>query len=567
MNVVSFDIFDTCLVRKCGTPECFFDILSLRAFDADVEACVQHEFVAARFNAEIYLQRQGKTKYSLRDIWEAFNWTHPNLLAIESLCSLELELEEEVLVPVLEMRNRISASRLKKNKILFISDMYLSSQFLIRILKNYGLYEDGDSIYISNECGCTKSNGELYKYVAEKEKVNFKKWEHYGDNRHSDYEIPRKLGICSHLIKHSYTPYQHQWYISDVSLDFHYRSIMAGLGRAIYHSTTTTAHTALVLDIIAPFYCSLVWRIMKNAEAHRIKRLLFCARDTYIMYQIAQKYRTFFPDIVIDFIYISKQSLYCGNEKAKEDYFRQIGLATTNDNVAIVDVRSTGKTMEFLNDWLSERGYKPVRGYYYELFVRRDQCDYHVNDYYCEANAMYVEHYPQLANLFRWWKIQEQYFPLNTLSRTIDYQIDKNGIAVPVFDVDEKQTAENEQWEVVDIDKWSEEHLRIILEYVDNYIMLGVCKFSDSIFNNIVIQTLTKFFTSPDKLYLYPLTEMYVNNETISGKIIRLPYVKKVPIWNILFRKGSNSSVWGNASRIFSMPDIITRFLRMRHNF
>ena len=120
---------------------------------------------------------------------------------------------------------------------------------------------------------------------------------------------------------------------------------------------------------------------------------------------------------------------------------------------------------------------------------------------------------------------------------------------------------------MVDIDKWSEEHLRIILEYVDNYIMLGVCKFSDSIFNNIVIQTLTKFFTSPDKLYLYPLTEMYVNNETISGKIIRLPYVKKVPIWNILFRKGSNSSVWGNASRIFSMPDIITRFLRMRHNF
>jgi len=566
MNAVSFDIFDTCLVRKCGTPECFFDVLSHRAFNADVESCVRHEFVAARFNAESYLQRIGKTKYSLHDIWEVFNWTHPNLLTMESLYSLELALEEEVLIPVLEARDKISASRLKKNKILFISDMYLSSQFLIKVLKRYDLYCEGDAVYVSNECGCTKSNGELFKYVAERENLNFKKWEHYGDNPHSDYEIPRKLGICSHLIEHSYTPYQHQWYINDITLDFHYKSIMAGLGRAMYYSTKTTTHIALVLDIIAPFYCSLVWRIMENAKVHGIHRLLFCARDTYIMYQIAQKYISFFPDMAIDFIYISKQSLYSGNENAKKEYFRQIGLATTKDNVAIVDVRSTGKTMSFLNNWLSERGYKPVRGYYYELFVRRDQCDYHVNDYYCEANAMYVEHYPQLANLFRWWKIQEQYFPLNTLSRTIDYQIDKNGIAVPVFDVDEMQTAENEKWEVVNIDKWSDEHLKIIQEYTSNYIMLGLCKYSDLIFNNIVIQTLTNFFTYPEKLYLYPLTEMYVNNATPSGKIIKLPYVKKIPILKILFKKDGKSSVWVNASRIFSMPNLVVRLLRLRHN-
>ena len=37
MNIYSFDIFDTCLLRKCGTPENFFDVFSLRVFNGEVE--------------------------------------------------------------------------------------------------------------------------------------------------------------------------------------------------------------------------------------------------------------------------------------------------------------------------------------------------------------------------------------------------------------------------------------------------------------------------------------------------------------------------------------------------
>ena len=56
MKISSFDIFDTCLVRKCGTPEGFFDVLSLRAFSNQPHERERQEFVAARILAQNLVQ-------------------------------------------------------------------------------------------------------------------------------------------------------------------------------------------------------------------------------------------------------------------------------------------------------------------------------------------------------------------------------------------------------------------------------------------------------------------------------------------------------------------------------
>ena len=552
--ISSFDIFDTCLIRKCGTPENFFDVLSLYAFKEPVEENIRQEFVVARYNAEVSVQKE-TNQYSLSDIWEHFIWNNPALRTKEQLKELELSLEEALICPVFEMVAVVEKSRRKGHRIVFISDMYLSSSFLTSLLIKHGFYKAGDAIYISCECGASKSNGSLYKYVQEKEKVPFTRWKHYGDNIHSDYNVAQSLGIKSSLVKIEYTPYQNDWYNNDVRLNFHYASILAGIGRALRNASSRNSHTDLVIDIIAPFYCSLVWRMMEEAYRSGIKRLYFCARDTYMMYHIAERYVEHFEGMSIHFLYISKQSLYYGNDVAKEQYFKQIGLATRNDKVAIVDVRSTGKTMLFLNDWLEKHGYNPVRGYYYELFIRRDSTEYPVRDYYCEVNAMYMEHYPQVKYLLKWWKLQEQYFPLNTLERTIDYTLDVKGQATPVFDVNEEQTADDEKWYVQDIEKWSDIHKKIILDFADNYIQLELYKYSNEIFNHVVIRTLNEFFTNPRPEYLHALSELYVNTFK-DNRIMRLPYVARFPLWKML-KKGyiTKHVVWDNASKIYSMPN------------
>lgn len=553
--ISSFDIFDTCLIRKCGTPENFFDVLSLYAFKEPVEENIRQEFVVARYNAEVSVQKE-TNRYSLSDIWEHFIWNNPALRTKEQLKELELSLEEALICPVFEMVAVVEKSRRKGHRIVFISDMYLSSSFLTSLLIKHGFYKAGDAIYISCECGASKSNGSLYKYVQEKEKVPFTRWKHYGDNIHSDYNVARSFGIESTLVNVEHSPYQNDWYTNDVSLNYHYASILAGIGRALRNTRPRNPHTDLVIDVIAPYYCSLVWRMMEDAHRLGIQRLYFCARDTYMMYHIAEKYVKYFEGMSIHFLYISKQSLYYGNEEAKEQYFKQTGLATRKDKVAIVDVRSTGKTMLFLNEWLEQQGYNPVRGYYYELFVRRDSTEYSVTNYYCEVNAMYMEHYPQVRYLLKWWKLQEQYFPLNTLERTIDYTLDAKGKASPVFDVNEEQTADDEKWYVRDLEKWSDIHKNFLLEFADNYLQLKLYKYSNEIFSHIVIRTLNDFFTDPHPQYLHALSELYVNTPKDKG-IVRLPYVAKLPIWKML-RKGyfTNHAVWENASKNFSMPNL-----------
>ena len=165
MKISSFDIFDTCLIRKCGTPECFFDVFSLRVFDGEVEEWARQEFVAARRLAQQSVQSPSMT---LQDIWDAFAWKHPQLKPKEELMVIEQQMEQELLVPVLSMRDKVNACRAKGHRIIYVSDMYLPSEFLCRVMREHGFMQNGDSLYVSCECNAEKWNGELFKYIKDK---------------------------------------------------------------------------------------------------------------------------------------------------------------------------------------------------------------------------------------------------------------------------------------------------------------------------------------------------------------------------------------------------------------
>lgn len=551
MKVSSFDIFDTCLVRKCGTPENFFDIFSLCAFNGEVEEWTRQEFVASRKIAQQSIQTYGTTLY---DIWSNFEWQHSQLKPVSELCQIEQDLEREMLVPVLSMRDKVNECRKRGDKIIFISDMYLSSDFLIDIMRRNGFYQDGDSLYVSCECEAEKQTGELFKYVRGIENITYRKWHHYGDNKICDYSVPRKLGIKASLINHKYTPYQQEWINNDFSLGFKYASVLAGIGRALHYSTKWNTHTDFVLDIIAPFYCSLVYRIMSDAEKRGINRLYFCARDAYMMYLIAEKYKPLFPSIESRFLYISKKSLYEGDEKAKEAYFRQEGVITQTNNVAIVDFRSTGHTLAHLNEWISTLKCNPVRGYYFEMFYM-NSVQYFSQDYYTEANNLYVKCAVNLGRLLGAWNIYEQFFPLNTLKRTVGYSVSQNRICSPIFDAEEElETDEMERVEIKDKAYWAEVHRNIILQYTDEY--CRIAHYSDKIFENCAIPCLAKFFETPQREYLIPLTDFYAHFWN-NGKPIVLPYVQKCsPIClfiNSIFHL-KRTSMWRRGTLLYSIP-------------
>ena len=550
MKISSFDIFDTCLVRKCGTPENLLDVLSLKAFNHEPQEWARQEFVAARKLIEQKLWQENPN-YTLQDIWIEFDWSHQFLKSKKELCQLEQDLEREMLVPVLSMRDMVEECRKRRDKIIFISDMYLSSEFLIEILRIYGFYQDGDSFYVSCECGALKSNGELYEYVRKQENLpSFRHWHHYGDNKQGDYNAPKKLGIKCTLINHAYTPYQQHWIGNDHSLGFKYPSVLAGIGRTLHYSTEWDTHTDFVLDIIAPFYCSLVYRMMKDADQRGIKRLYFCARDAYMMYKIALQYKTLFPSIGCQFLYISRKALYDGDDKAKIAYYEQEGLATTKDKVGIVDIRSSGKTLQYLNQYLATKGFNSVRGYYYELFCGglSVTSSYTPTNYYTELSDNYK---PQIGrSIGDRFHIFENFFPLNNISKTINYQVE-DGVAKPVFGSDDiDNTLDIEKVHIEQKDKWAQRHEKLIIEYAEAYLKTGLIQYSNDIFR-LANDTMFTFLDNPHRHYLSALECLY---GIMNGEKTFSPYVKKESWIKLLITRGKDS-IWKQGTLVYSNFD------------
>ena len=182
----SFDIFDTCLVRKCGSSDNIFCIWADRAL-GKVDRSYLKDLINSRLNAEKTARRNsGKEDVSLDDIYRNLSLeSFPNL-SKPALKRLELEVERENLSPVRQALDLIRNYRKKGKRILFISDMYLPSDFLKSQLRRFGFWEEEDRIYVSGEIGLTKHSGNLFRYIQREERILRCSWIHVGDNTYSD---------------------------------------------------------------------------------------------------------------------------------------------------------------------------------------------------------------------------------------------------------------------------------------------------------------------------------------------------------------------------------------------
>ncbi len=552
--VSSFDIFDTCLLRKCGTPELFFDVLSQYAFKGRVEEWARQEFVAARRVAEKQAA-EVNPHYTLQDIWNTFAWSHPLLRSIIELCQLEQNLEREMVVPVLTMREKVNACREQGHKILFISDMYLSTEFLTEIMRENGFCQDGDSIYVSCDCNAAKWTGDLYRYVKNKEGIcSYRHWHHYGDNKQGDYNIPKKLGICCTLVRHAYTPYQQQWLNNDYSLGYKYSSLLAGIGRALHYGTEWTTHTDFVLDIVAPFYCSWIYQVMEDAQKRGIKRLYFCARDAYQIHKIALAMQPYFPEVGVEYVYMSRAALYKeDNADAKLAYFRRIGLASTTDKVAIVDTTTSGKTLIVLNEFLTSCGCNEVTAYYFVLWnkvegVDRNKYNVQIYDAYDVTGKLFLK---TLISVF------ENFFSLNNERPTIDYAF-VDDIAVPKYGQDKMA----EDIEIRDDIDWVKIHTELLTDYTAVFMQFRLGKYADMIFEQIGMKTIKLFCDRPEKQYARALENMYFRDKN-DGKDYM--YIRKIKI-PADFIMSNRNMVWWEGAIYYTFPIwLIDLYKSMKH--
>ena len=327
----SFDVFDTCLIRTCGEPHLVFLLMTVELYGEMAETSLKYEFVNSRIRAEKEAIKKLIT-LTKQDVCleEIYGFISPSILqqfGVAELIELELKIEENVLLPIWEIKNEIEQLHHQGHNIIFISDMYLPSNFVKIQLIKFGFWLDGDSIYVSNEIGFTKSQESLYDYVASKEDIQFRNWVHKGDNRLSDYIIPMKKGInAKYFNNKSYNRYEIDWIKNSIKDIYPERGVLlAGLSKAIRLSNEPSATKDITVNIVAPLYVSFVKWVLEDASKKQIKKLYFLARDGYIFYLIANVLKQDYPEIECKYLYGSRRAFYlAGMTNYDKESFRWV---------------------------------------------------------------------------------------------------------------------------------------------------------------------------------------------------------------------------------------------------
>lgn len=318
MELASFDIFDTILIRKSGKPDNIFYLLANRLYPTNITK--RESFFIWRKKAESEnLINDRET--NLNDIYSNKTLDIYNEYTPQQIQNIEKQIEAENLIVNPTVKAIIDNKRKEGFTICFISDMYLDSTFLSNILRREDCLINDEKVYVSCEMNARKSNGKLYKNL--KKKLSPKIWIHYGDNPISDVKIPRKLGIKAYHVNTKFNDIEQYKISLSSKIKYDYElSILTGLERAARITLGNNAFTTFAANYVSPAYISYMYFVMENARERHIKRLYFLSRDSFILMKIAESMHEQYPEIELKYLFVSRKSLLLPylNEINIDDY-------------------------------------------------------------------------------------------------------------------------------------------------------------------------------------------------------------------------------------------------------
>ena len=187
-EVVSFDIFDTLIMRKTLKPGDVFDLVERELGEEGEDV----PFSEWRIAAERKLLQNGRQP-NFDDIYECLKSEHVlSSTKVNHWKEKEWLWEEKLLAPRQVMIDVLAYAKESGKTICLTSDMYFSKPYIEQILKKHGI-SGYDAIFVSCDYQKTKDDGHLFECV-----LDFAKGRsvlHIGDNEHSDCKMPKRFGI------------------------------------------------------------------------------------------------------------------------------------------------------------------------------------------------------------------------------------------------------------------------------------------------------------------------------------------------------------------------------------
>ena len=308
-EVNSFDVFDTLIARRCTLPTDIFEIIEKTYFPNFKSLRIQAEINTLTFD-DIYLNFQKLTSISDEGIKRLKDF------------EIETEINNSYLIK--------SNCNLVKDGDILISDMYLSSQQIMKILNALGF--DKNVTIFSSSCGKAKYNGSMYEYLKPIYDINL----HIGDNQHSDILMAERNNINSKLTSTHKINKTEQFFIDTGYSDF------AFMLREFRHTNPYPENSKdfLLFDDQISVNIPILIYISQKLNQFMVKNnkdtALLTARDCSFLEHI-------FPTLYPELKYKRYESSRRININYNEEYKTYV-KNTYNDSCVIVDLNGSFQT-------------------------------------------------------------------------------------------------------------------------------------------------------------------------------------------------------------------------------
>lgn len=296
-KLYSFDIFDTIIQRKTLKPEGIFFYVKdkLITLKADLPAYVIRNYPRVRSQAESYMRDYYKKSEFVRDDKRLEIKFQDIIARIQSV--YDLTDEQAQLLYDLEIEAELNSVEAKKDKlallyklldnnqdVILISDMYLPKDVIIQMLRKVDPKLAELPLYVSSDKGNQKSTSLLYLDVFEDLNYDYSEWIHYGDNKHADINVPKKLHIkAKHHKLTKFNAYEN----AILKRNKHYDTFLLTTQLARFRNKDRDDLDYYVYGYISSYFVPYVSWSIKKALKENIQTLYFISRDGELLKKIA----------------------------------------------------------------------------------------------------------------------------------------------------------------------------------------------------------------------------------------------------------------------------------------
>ena len=330
MSVVSFDLFDTLLIRRIHDP----DLVKLPV--ARYISCLAKQAGLNWSWNRVQKLRDAIEKEHRKETGERFEdkeACYPKFMqeTLETIfeekmeedllmrvTDYELAMESSMLVPRSEFIDWLEELKQQGKRILIISDIYLPAAHLKRLSEKAGLMEYAEAVVSSADTFLAKASGKAYPLIQEKFGLEKATWLHVGDNPISDGLRPEEFGIQA-LVLHDAGE---KWRKAIIKRQYNYSDGRPfWRGRALQQlmmplEKETSLHESLYIEgynFLAPMIGAFVQHVAERCRELNIRKVFFMSREGWTFKKVWETITpTLFPDNdlpEIEYLYVSRMAL------------------------------------------------------------------------------------------------------------------------------------------------------------------------------------------------------------------------------------------------------------------